>query len=215
MLGWDRPLGSKLKKGGQQQTAVVLHFLYAGAPVQPAHAGLHRFPVCNHIGDAGWDPQVVLQHSEAVVGPDEVGAADANPGAVGGRKAAHLRAVLWALHDHVHGDDAVFENTGFAVDVFQEEVERLHPLGQPLFQETPLASGDNPGYAVHGYYPFLALLIAVDGEGDVLVGEGTGDPFLDAPDLLGGEREQAFVERLVMLPGRSVLQEHLIIYGRF
>ena len=116
----------------------MLHLLDAGAPVETAQAALDRLAVGYHVGDAGWDAQVVLEYAEAVVGADDVGAADGRPRAVGRREAAHLQAVLGALHDHVLRYHTVPDNPAFIVNVVDEEVEGLETLGQPRLQRTPV-----------------------------------------------------------------------------
>ena len=103
---------------------------------------------------------------------------------------------------------------GRAVHVLKEEVESLEALGESDFDLTPVGGRHQPGNAVDGDDPLVGLIVAVDREGDALIGEGAGDAFLDAGKLLGGELRQGVIKLTAMLARSSVLQEHLVVDGR-
>ena len=221
--GVGAPFRGQLLQGPEEDLPVVFDFLHARGAIEAAEACLGGLSVGEHVGHAGWDAQVVFEHFEAVVGADEVGAADGDPRAVGGGEAAHLKAVLRAAAHHVNGNHAVVDDGGHAVqvfaagravDVFKEEVEGLEALGESRFDLPPIGGGHDARDAVYGDDPLVGLVVTVDGEGDALVGERARDPFLDAVEFLGGELRQGLVELLAVLTGSAVRQEHLVVDGR-
>ena len=200
----------------------MLHLLHPGASIQAAQARLGRLPVREHIGHTRRDAQVVLEHLEAIVGPNQVGAADGDPGTVRRGEAAHLDPVLWTASHNIYRDHTVTDDSGLPVDVFgaglavdvlQEEVKRLDTLRQPLLKLPPVGARHHARQAVNGDDPLIGLVVPVDSEGDALVLEGACSPLLNAADLLYRELGQSLVEPPAVLSGRAVRQKHLVIYG--
>jgi hypothetical protein len=98
---------------------------------------------------------------------------------------------LGAASNHVNGDHAIANyawaalpifSRGAPIHIFQEKIEGLEPLGKPCLQ-VPFGLGHQPGNAVDWNYPLVSFLIPINGEGDALVTEGAGDPFLDTPGI--------------------------------
>ena len=208
------PVRSEFAQRGGQRLPVALHLAHPAAAVEAAHGGLHRLAVGNHVGDARRHPQIVLEHAEAVMGAHQVGAADGHPGAVGNVHAPHPGAVLGAVQHHVGRDDAVGHDAAGTVDVAQKTVERGQALDQARLQPPPFVPGEQARQAVHRDDPLLGLVVvAIEREGDALVGEGTRHPFLDGGQPFGVEGQQGVVERAGLGAGRAVGLEHLVIDG--
>ena len=203
-------VGRQFQQGLLEQPAVVLNFLDAGIAVQAAQAGLGGLAVGNHVRNAGGHAQVVLQHAEAVVGPHYVGAADGDPSALRRGESAHLRAIVGTPVHDLGGNDPVGHDTRVAVHVLQKQVQGFQPLGQSGVQKVPLGFGQQAGDAVHGDDALFGFFIAVHGEGDAFVGEGPGDPFLDAGQLLVRKIDQSIAQPPAVGARRAVRQEHLI-----
>ena len=196
-----------------QQPSVVVDVAHAGAAVHPPQAGLDRLAVGDHVRHPGGHPQVVLQHKEPVVGPDEVRAADGHPHPQRRLHAAHLHAVLRAPAHHVDGDDAIRDDASLAVHVGQEQVERLHTLHQPALQEIPLRRANDSRDEVDGDDALLRLFVAVDREGDALSREGVRDALLNAAELLLRQLRQRLVQQPGALTRLAVRQEHFVEYA--
>ena len=73
----------------------------------------------------------------AVLEADEIGAADGDVDVARDLEAGHLAAELRAGVDELAGDDAVFEDAAFVVDVFEEEVEGGDALGEAALDLGP------------------------------------------------------------------------------
>ena len=71
------------------------------------------------------------------MGPHQVGAAHRDIGAVGHIDAAHGVAELRAALHQVGRDDAVGDDPAGAVDIGQEQVERIETLAQTPVRENP------------------------------------------------------------------------------
>ena len=106
-------------------------------------------------------------------------------------------------------DQPVADDTGGAVDVGQEELERPHPLHQPCRHLGPFGAGEDPGHDVEGEGP----LLAVEVEGHPLVHEGTGQPGGAGRDVLGTHLGQGGGHGGVGHPGRAVAADHLVEGG--
>ena len=206
--------GGQFAEGGLQCGAVAFDFPHPRAAVEPGQAGFGRLAVGDHIGYAGGDAQVVFQHAEAVVGADDVGAADGDPDAVGGREILHFFAELGALAHHILGDDAVVDDAALAVDVFQEIVERPYPLGKAGVQFAPVGGGNHAGDGVYRDDALFRFGVAVDGERDAFVGESPVDAALDAGQVVGRQPEQLAVQPLGVGPGLAVGQKHFVVNDR-
>ena len=129
-----RKLGQRLP----EELPVVLDSPHRVAAEEVPQAGLDRSPVGEHVGDAGWHPQVVLQHHEPVVGAHQVGAAYRDVGSVRYLDVAHFNAVLGTATNEVHGHHAVTEDSSRAVDVGEKQVQRFQALAQPPDRDTPI-----------------------------------------------------------------------------
>ena len=94
--------------------------------------GFHHLARGDHVRNAGRDSKVVLKDCVAVVRSDEIGPADRDPCAVGCREAAHFNAVLRAAANYISRDNAVGDDPGVVVDVFEKEIQGTQPLIEPV-----------------------------------------------------------------------------------
>ena len=209
--GVGAPSWGEFAKRLEQHLPVLLHLPHPAVPVEAAQARLDHLAVGDHVGNPGGNPQVVLEHEEAIVGAHQVGAADGDPGAVGDRYPAHLEAVLGTAAHQVSGDHALGDDAGFPVHVLEEAIQGAEALGEAGLEVPPLLRGEDAGNAVDGNDALVGFLVPVDGEGDPLVGEGAGDALLDPADLVGGKLAQGVVQGPAVAARRAVRQEHLIV----
>ncbi len=177
--------GGQFPQGPGEDESVVLDVAHPGKPVQEAVGRLGRLADGEHVRDARRDPQVVLEHAKTVVGPHQVGPADSHPHAVGRLESSHLQAVLGTVPHHVRRYHSVGDDAGLAVDVLQKAIESRESLFQAGREFAPFAGGHHPGNAVDGDDAFGFLIVAVDGEGDPLVGERSGYPLADGAQIGG------------------------------
>ena len=86
------------------------------------------------------------------------------------------------------------------IDVMNEHIERLHPLGEPLLQLRPLVRGNNARDDIEGNQAFSAGIVAIHREGNA-------DPAKDqiglnalARNRLGGLFRQPVFKFTIMRP---------------
>ena len=107
---------------------------------------------------------------------------------MGRRESAHLDPVLGTTSHHIGRNDAVTDYAGPAVDVFQEEVQRLYALGQPRLEMQPIGTRNYPRQTVNGNRPLLGLLVPVHRKCNAFVRKRARNPVLDVDQLLLGEQ---------------------------
>ena len=133
----DRRVLHRRRRGAAQRVdqagRVVGDHLDRLAPEQLGQHPRHGGPVGQHVADARWAAQVVLEHPElAVLVADDVDPGHVDAHAVGRRVAVGGPHEPRRAGDHLVGDEAVADDPGRAVDVGQEELEGAHPLGHPV-----------------------------------------------------------------------------------
>ena len=64
------------------------------------------------------------------------------------------------------------EDLLLVIDVVQEQVQRVHALAQPAFEQLPFGRRDDARHDVERDQPLGAAVLAVDGEGDADAVEG-------------------------------------------
>ena len=157
----DRP------KRGEQFVRIVLDRRDAVAREQLGEQPHHDLAVLQHVGDAGGRAGIVLEHVEGVgVDAHDVDAGDLHVDVVRHLLAAHLGAEGGIAEDQIVGHDAGAQDLAGAVDVAEEGVERLDPLGEAFLQGAPFGARHDARDDVEGDEPFLRVGLAVDGEGD-------------------------------------------------
>ena len=137
----DRCLARARRKTGEeacQLVGVVVDRLDVEIAEQVGEDPLGHQPVFEHVRDARWDPQVVLEHVHRPVRiPDQVAAANVGPHTMAWRTPA-LRAEVQRRGQHLGRDHSISHDPGRAVDVVNEKVEGGEPLDEPArFVPTP------------------------------------------------------------------------------
>src|ERR1700727_2716659 len=94
--------------------------------------------------------------------------------------------------NHLPRDDAVCEYSALVVNIFEEEVERGDPLGQPHLDGLPFGGRDDAWHQVIRENLFGSLFAAIDGEGDALVQEAEVSCLLSALQLVRGQGDEVF-----------------------
>ncbi len=126
-------------------------------------------------------------------------------------QAAHLAAVGGRAQHQLARDDAVGQDLLVAIDVGQEQVQRLHPLDQPGLDPRPLVAGDDPRQKVGGDDPFGGGFRAIDGEGDALQQEGLLQGPLPLGQLRGGQGRQPTFQCAEVGTHCAIRLEHLVV----
>ena len=201
-------------EGVQQQAAVLLDVAHPGAPEQPGHTALQRVAAGEHVAHSRRNPQVVLEDREPVVGPNEVGAAHGDVGAVRHLHPPHLDPVVLVPVHQLGRDDAVPDDVALVVDVMEEQVQRPQPLFEAAGHLVPRVAAHEAGQAVNRKDALDGLLVAIDREGDPLVEEGPGDPLLDLPEVVRRGLADGLEEIRAVGPGHAVPLEHLVVERR-
>src|SRR5207342_672472 len=108
-------------------------------------------------------------------------------------------------------DLPVSDDSLFAVDVVQEEVERAHPLDQATLESIPLRAGNHARDQVEREDPLEPLLLSVDREADPLVHERELDRVPPLLELLEAEPAELDGESTIVRSRGSGRREHLVV----
>ncbi len=167
----------------------------------------HGAAVLHHVGHPRRGPQVVLEHPEgALFVADQVDAGDVDPDAVGRHDARGLPVEVVAGGHQPARDHPVAQDLLVAVDVVEVGLQRGDALFDAAFQPGPFGGRDHPGHQVQRE----RALLAVQREGDALIGEGPVQR-LGARRQFGGVRRRQFlVDPLVRSADRALGIEHLV-----
>jgi hypothetical protein len=167
-LGAGRP-GGRCLQGGQQLGGIAGDGLHPVAEERLGEHPRHGAPVLDHIGDAGRDADVVLEHAEPALGVfDEVDAGDVDTDVVSALHTVGVTPEVPGRRNEVARDDGVGKDGSGAVGVGEEHLEGPHALGDSLLDRAPLVRHDEPGDRIER----KGALLARQGERDALVAEG-------------------------------------------
>src|SRR5262249_55288000 len=110
--------GSQGSQSLEQQRAVIFDRPYTLTCEQSGKDLFHHLPVGQHIRNAAWHSEIVLEHRELpVVEPHEIGADNRNVRIPGHPYPAHLAAIMAASVDHFARDDAFGEDAALVVHI--------------------------------------------------------------------------------------------------
>ena len=128
----------------QQVLRIVFDGPHARAAEDRGKGAPHHVAIGQHVGDAGRNAQIVLEHDEdAVFAPHQIGAAHIDIGAVRHGEPAHLAPVMLRAVDHAARNEPVLQHAPVAVDVVQKQIERRDALLQSRFEARPFRRGDD------------------------------------------------------------------------
>ncbi len=196
----------------QEGLAVVVDWAYPHVAEHLGHDALHHLAVCEHVGDAARHAQVVFEDRELAAGKaHQVAAGDGDVIAARHADALHFAAIVAAGVDQFARHDAIAQDRGFVIQVFEEEVEREDALNEPTLDSGPFGAADHAGHQVVGKNTLDAFLAPVDGERDALVEEREVGGLLAGAQLVARERADALEERAVALARRRAGREHLVV----
>ena len=109
----------------------------------------HHLAVFQHIRDAGWGAQIILQHVvPAVTVADHVNAGDMGINIIVQIDALHTGLILLISKHLLTGDNTGIENMLVVVDVVQEGVERFYPLAYSCIKHPPFVGRNDTRHAV-------------------------------------------------------------------
>ena len=150
-----------------QLRGVVVDRLNLAGGEQVRHDAFGDVAVFQHVGNTGWNPQVVFQHVEgAVVVAHQIRAADMCPDVVWCGNADALRTEVDRLGQHLAGHDAVLDDLLVVVKVVDKHVERLHPLLEPGVGLLPFGQRDDARHTIEGPGPVDHVAFGIDSKGN-------------------------------------------------
>jgi hypothetical protein len=171
----------------------------------------HRAAVLHHVRHARRVAQVVLEHPEhTLLVTDEVDPRDVDAHAVRRDEPRGGPVEVLAAGDESSRQHAVADDLGVAVDVGQEQLQRLDALHDPALQLRPLGRADHPGHDVERE----RALLARERERDALVDVGAVQRFRAHLEIGGGGGGDRLVQRPVRRPDATVGGEHLVVGTR-
>ena len=157
---------------GEQPARVLAHAAHGPVGEQLGEALRHGAAVGEHVAHAAGGAHVVLEHAEAAVPvAHQVDAGHVQAHAVRGPVAAHRIDDIARGGHELLGDHAVGDRTPVAVDVVQEGLQGLHPLGDARGDLRPLLGVDHARDRVDREGTLLPRVV----EGDALVEIAAGE----------------------------------------
>ena len=152
---------------GEQLVRIIFDRRNAVAREQFRKQPHHDFAVLQHIGNAGGRARIVLEHVEGVgVDADDVDAGDVDIDVVRHALAVHLRAERRIAEHQIFRNDSGAQDFARAIDILDEQIERVDALGQALLQELPFGSRHDARDDVERDQALGGVGLAVNGEGD-------------------------------------------------
>jgi hypothetical protein len=160
----------------------------------------HGPAVLDHVRDARWRTQVVLEHPIAALGvADEVYPGHLDADAIWRGEVSRFTVEMRRGKDEPAGQHPVSEYLLGPINVRQESLEGTHALGHAALDDQPFIGRDDPRDEVEGERPLLAR----QGKSYPLVPEAPVTRQAASPVVLGRQRPQDVVQRHVMGPGGS------------
>ena len=113
--------------------------------------------------------------------------------------------------DDAAGNDAVFNDLAFVVNIFQEKIQRRDPLRQSALNFLPFRRRDDSGQQIVRKNPLRSLLASIDGESDSLVEKRLVGLVFAAPQFVRPQVQKQIVERTILLARVVRGAEHLVV----
>ena len=196
----------------EQHVRIVLDGRDGMAREQLREEPHHHLAVLEHVGHAGRNAQVVLEHVElAIARAHDVDASDVRVDPARHVDVLHLRAILCVAQDQLRRDHAGAEDLLAVVDVAEECIERAHSLAQAGLEPLPVLGRQDARHDVERDQSFRALVLAVDGERDAdAMEEGVGFGTATRQPV-GRLRAQPRAVLAIVPTGRPVGREHFVV----
>ena len=138
----------------EQQLRVVIDAAHAVGGEQLGHQARHRGAVLEHVGDAGRDAHVVLDHLPAPVAvAHEIAAGDVRVDAAGRADAVHGARELRAADDQPPRHDPLAHDLARVVDVIDERVQRADALCEAALDRAPFLAVEHARHEVQRKRP--------------------------------------------------------------
>ena len=167
----------------------------------------HGATVFHHIGDTGRRSQIVLEDSElSRLVSDQVDTRDVNSHTVGRHDAGRFTVEVLARGHQAARQHVIAQDSLLAVNVREEQLERLHSLLDTLFQPRPLLGGDDAWHQIQREGSFLPG----QRKRHTLVDECASECVGTRGEVGAARRRQGFVHTLVRTTHRAVGLEHLV-----
>ncbi len=153
---WFIPAGRRRHAGQRlaQDFRIVVDRRHPVAGEQFGKDVHHRFPVFQHVGDAGGSPEIVLKHVELVLAdPHDVDADDMAVDVFRRCKADHGGQEGLVAVDQIGRHAAGANNLLAVIDVEKKGVERPHALLDAAFKLPPFRCRYDARHQVEGDQP--------------------------------------------------------------
>ena len=205
------PLRRRRPQGLEEPPGVVVHRTDAHRREGLGEDIGHRAAVGDDVRDPGRDPDIVLEDPEGpLLVPDEVDAADVRAHTVRRAESGDGAVVVARGRDELPRDDAVLDGPRQpmrpGVDVVEEGLEHLDPLGHALLHRLPGVRVDDPRDGIEGEGALLPGVV----EGHALLEEHPRERVGPLLESLGVHGPQGVVDRLVGRAGVSPFVQHLV-----
>ena len=137
---------------------------------------------------------------------DQVDAGDVDANSVGRPDAHRLAMEVFARGDQPFGNDPVAQDLLLAVDVVEEHLQGLDPLGDSTFELRPFSCRDDSGNHIEG----KGALLPRQRERDALIDEGPTESVDAGVEVGTVVTAQGLVDPPVRSANLAVVVEHLV-----
>src|SRR5579862_1258512 len=110
----------------------------------------------------------------------------------------------------MRGDDAIFDNFLFVVDVVEEKVERGDALDESAFEKFPFLGRDDARHEVERKNAFGAARIAIDVERYALAQKREINGIAFGVKIVFSQAIESGLQLLVMAQNASIAAEHFV-----
>ncbi len=203
-----RPGRRDVLQYAQQVLRVVVHRPHPDAAEKLRECPLHGHAVLQQVRYARRAAAVVLQHEiSALAVAHHVAAANVDVDVLRHRHADHLGPVMLGREHVLRRNHLFLQDALVSVEVLEEQIQRLHALGESLLDHQPLGIRNDPGHEIERKNALRALLVAVDGERDALAQECRVDRRAPLVELV-------LLQPLESLEKGGVVRPHLPLRGK-
>ncbi len=201
----DVGLGSRCRadflQGAQQLLRVVVDGSYLVSIEEHRKCPLQGLTVLQHIGDAAWCSQIVLQHHiSALRVTDDVASRNMYIDAKRRFDPDKLPYEMFASQHQFCRNDLVSQDFLIRIDVCQELVECCDPLNESSLDTLPFIRRNDSWNEIEWKDSFDTLIDAVNRKGDSLIAKKDIDNLPAGSDVFGRKLPEAVNHLVVMFP---------------
>ena len=151
----------------EQLFRICLHRQYISTFEKLRKRPLHDLAILNHVRDARWATQVVLQYVNLPVSrANQIGSGDVAPNPSWRLHPLYLFQKAFARLDHVLRQDSIANDLLVVIDVVDKHVQRTNPLLQTPFDVEPFLLLNHARNEIKRPYFFRSCGVTIDIESD-------------------------------------------------